>query len=88
MVAERQVDRVRVRRKPLRSTERRLGRDTQARVRRWHPAWSPETRQIVFERYLCCETFGGNPTSLSIIGADGQDPRVLTYGPNRPAQAR
>jgi Tol biopolymer transport system component len=51
------------------------------------PSWSPDSRHIVFERFLCCADFTRSPTSLSIIDADGQGSRVLTYGPNRPAQA-
>lgn len=46
------------------------------------PSWHPDSTLIVFERYLYPGTaFGANPRSLSIVNADGDGLRELTFGP-------
>lgn len=47
------------------------------------PSWSPDSRLVVFEYYLYGGTgYGSSPQSLSIVGANGEGLRKLTFGPS------
>jgi TolB protein len=46
------------------------------------PSWSPDSRLVVFEHYLYGGTgYGSQPRSLSIVDANGDGLRKLTFGP-------
>lgn len=46
------------------------------------PSWSPDSQLLVFEYYLYGGTsFFGDPQSLSIVDANGEHFRKLTFGP-------
>ena len=47
------------------------------------PSWSPDSRLLVFEHYLYGGSgYGSHPRSLSIVDANGEGLRRLTFGPS------
>ena len=47
-----------------------------------NPSWSPDSRLLVFEHVLYGGTgWGSSPRSLSIVDANGENLRKLTFGP-------
>lgn len=46
------------------------------------PSWSPDSRLMVYEYYLYTDRSFSDPQSLSIIAANGENFRKLTFGPS------
>jgi dipeptidyl aminopeptidase/acylaminoacyl peptidase len=47
------------------------------------PSWSPDSRHLVFEHYLYGGTgYFSSPMSLSVVDANGDGLRALTFGPS------